>query len=105
MILITPMKIATALVMAVLALQGCASAKFTLGPQPQGASSAAPTLQEREPNFVSGFGQQHVIDAAKVCGAADKVASVEVIQTAWDGVVAFITFGIYTPLTARVYCK
>jgi hypothetical protein len=45
------------------------------------------------------------IDAAKVCGGADKVASVDVNQSFADAVVATITLGIYTPLSARVFCK
>jgi hypothetical protein len=84
-------------------LSGCASAQFQITDKPDAAEK--PKLQQRQPNFLSGFGSTHVINAAKVCGGADKVESVEVDQTGWDGVVAFITFGLYTPLTARVYCK
>jgi Bor protein len=56
-------------------------------------------------NFLSGFGQQHTIDAVQVCGSLDKVASVEVEQSLMDAVIATVTLGIYTPLSARVYCK
>ena len=54
--------------------------------------------------FVSGLGQTETIDAAKVCGGADKVVKTEVQQTFLNGFLSVITLGIYTPREARVYC-
>ena len=54
--------------------------------------------------FVSGIGQSKQIDAAKVCGGADKVVRTEVQQTFVNGLLGFVTLGIYTPREARVYC-
>ena len=54
--------------------------------------------------FVSGIGQSKQIDAAQVCGGADKVVRTEVQQTFVNGLLGFVTFGIYTPREARVYC-
>jgi hypothetical protein len=45
-----------------------------------------------------------MVDAAKVCGGADKVSRVEVQETFPNVLLSIVTFGIYTPREARVYC-
>lgn len=55
--------------------------------------------------FVSGIGQEKTVDAAKICGGAENVVKTETQQTFVNGLLGFITFGIYTPLEARVYCS
>ena len=44
------------------------------------------------------------VDAAKICGGAENVKT-ETQQTFVNGLLGFITLGIYTPLEARVYCS
>ena len=44
-------------------------------------------------------------DAAKICGGAENVVKTETQQTFVNGLLGFITLGIYTPLEARVYCS
>lgn len=83
-------------------LSGCATQSFDVNP-PVGPLSQ-PTLEEDQAFFVAGLGQEAVINAAEVCGGAANVARVEVEQDALDSVLAFLTSGIYTPRTARVYC-
>jgi hypothetical protein len=85
-------------------LLGCANATFNMSEEVAQAD-AKPQTEQRQANFFSGFGQKHAINAAKVCGGADKVASVDVNQSFMDAVIATVTLGIYTPLSARVYCK
>ena len=51
--------------------------------------------------FVSGIGQK-TVDAAKICGGAENVVKTETQQTFVNGLLGFITLGIYTPLEARV---
>ncbi len=63
------------------------------------------TLEQSQSFFVYGIGQQKVIDAAEVCGGMENVAKVEVQQTFVNGLLSTVTFGIYTPREARVYCK
>ena len=41
-------------------------------------------------------------DAAKICGGAENVVKTETQQTFVNGLLGFITLGIYTPLEARV---
>ena len=56
--------------------------------------------------FVSGIGQKKTVDAAKICGGAENVVKTETQQTFVNGLLGFITLGIYTPLLeARVYCS
>ena len=52
--------------------------------------------------FVSGIGQKKTVDAAKICGGAENVVKTETQQTFVNGLLGFITLGIYTPLEARV---
>ena len=56
-------------------------------------------------SFVSGIGQKKTVDAAKICGGAENVVKTETQQTFVNGLLGFITLGIYTPLEARVYCS
>ena len=67
-----------------------------------GSSSAKPSPHHF---FVSGIGQKKTVDAAKICGGAENVVKTETQQTFVNGLLGFITLGIYTPLEARVYCS
>ena len=53
--------------------------------------------------FCSGIGQKKTVDAAKICGGAENVVKTETQQTFVNGLLGFITLGIYTPLEARVW--
>ena len=46
--------------------------------------------------FVSGIGQKKTVDAAKICGGAENVVKTETQQTFVNGLLGFITLGIYT---------
>jgi hypothetical protein len=83
-------------------LAGCANQRFNVAGDVNGAT---PKMEDSQSFWVSGIGQQSNVDAAKVCGSADKVVGVDVEQTGGNVLVGLITFGIYTPRTARVYCK
>ena len=41
------------------------------------------------------------VDAAKICGGAENVVKTETQQTFVNGLLGFITLGIYTPLEAH----
>ena len=93
------MLIATALA---LLITGCAQQTFTVQNKP-----AAGALKETITHhfFVSGIGQKKTVDAAKICGGAENVVKTETQQTFVNGLLGFITLGIYTPPEARVYCS
>jgi uncharacterized lipoprotein YajG len=82
-------------------LVGCANQRFIVA----GDVTAAPKMEDSQTFFVSGIGQNTTVDASKVCGGAAKVGAVAVEQAPMDVLLGMVTFGIYTPRTARVYCK
>ena len=83
-----------------LLITGCAQQTFTVQNKP----AVAPRLITHH-FFVSGIGQKKTVDAAKICGGAENVVKTETQQTFVNGLLGFITLGIYTPLEARVYCS
>ena len=84
-------------------LAGCANQRFNIaGELPL---EPAANSEDSQSFFVSGIGQKQTVDAAKVCGGAAKVEGVAVEQSGMDVLLGMVTFGIYTPRTARVYCK
>jgi hypothetical protein len=82
-------------------MSGCASQTFVIS----GNTDKAPTQQSAQPFFVYGVGQERVVDAAQVCGGAEKVLKVESQETFPNILLRVITFGIYTPRDSKVYCK
>ena len=94
------MLLATALA---LLITGCAQQTFTVQNKP----AAVAPKGNHHPSFllVSGIGQKKTVDAAKICGGAENVVKTETQQTFVNGLLGFITLGIYTPLEARVYCS
>ena len=87
---------------AVLALvvSGCAQQTFVMSD-----SSSQAKEDTSQHFFVYGIGQEQEINAASVCGGAAKVAKVETQDTFVNGLLRMVTFGIYTPRDARVFCK
>lgn len=90
------------LVAALVIMGGCATQTFTVNDD--GSTSGTPTRQSMQPFFVGGIGQTQEMDAEEICGGAENIAKVEVQLRFLDGFLGFITSGIYTPRTARVYC-
>ncbi len=83
-------------------ISGCAQTKFNVQERDD---SLVATYDSPQHYFISGLGQQKNIAPADLCGGADKVARVETQTTFVNGLVGFVTFGIYTPQQARVYCS
>ena len=83
-----------------LLLSGCATSTYVVN----GNSSTNPDKTEMQDFFVAGLGQKKEINAAEICGGADKVAKVETHTRFVEGFLGAITGGLYTPRTARVYC-
>jgi hypothetical protein len=84
-------------------LMGCANQRFNIAGEP--SATAAARSEDSQTFFLSGIGQSTTVDAAKTCGGAAKVEGVAVEQSPLDVLLGTVTFGIYTPRTARVYCK
>ena len=47
------------------------------------------------------LGEKKTVDAAKICGGAENVVKTKAQQTFVNGLLGFITLGIYTPLEAQ----
>lgn len=99
-------------------LAGCAKQTFVLDGNPKEMKRNEVFFSEEpfDPNndasskkthhfFVAGLAQGKAINPARVCGSTSRVAKVETQVTFLNGLLSFITFGIYTPHEARVYCK
>lgn len=94
-------KLLTAVVVgSTLLASGCATQTATL----QSTQVTTPTSTESHPFWVSGIGQEKIVDAAAICGGASKVAKVQTTQTEKEVLWSVVTLGIYTPRTANVYC-
>ena len=86
-----------------LLITGCAQQTFTVQNKP---AAVAPKETITHHFFVfTGIGQKKTVDATKICGGAENVVKTETQQTFVNGLLGFITLGIYTPLEARVYCS
>ena len=90
------MLLATALA---LLITGCAQQTFTVQNKPAAVAELKETITHHF--FVSGIGQKKTVDAAKICGGAENVINRNP-ATFVNGLLGFITLGIYTPLEARV---
>ena len=76
-------------------ITGCAQQTFTVQNKP----AVAPKETITHHFFVSGIGQKKTVDAAKICGGAENVVKTKTRkQTFVNGLLGFITLGIYTPL-------
>lgn len=87
-----------------LTLSGCATQTFSLT-DARTAVESEPTLEKAQAFFVSGVGQQQELNAANICGGPSNVVKVETEETFLNGLLRVLSWGIYTPRDARVYCK
>lgn len=83
----------------VLLLSGCATQTFNIQ-----SSKSHPVYDDYQVFFLEGILQSKDIDAAFLCGGANKVAKIEVEQSLLDGILSIVTYHIYTPRNAKVYC-
>ena len=82
-------------------LSGCATQSFQMA---GGNNSTNPDEERMQTFFISGLGQTQEMDAAAVCGGVDKVAKVEAHLNFVNAILGGVTWGIYTPRQAKVYC-
>lgn len=94
------MKHTLTVICAGLILTGCASQNFIVNAE----TTDAPSVENSQTFWVSGIGQSQTMNAASACGGVAKVRKVETHQTVMDTVYGMLTFGIYTPRTAKIYC-
>lgn len=61
--------------------------------------------KEMQTFFVGGLGQTQTMNAAEVCGGADKVVKVERTTSFLNGILSMLSNGIYSPQDAKIYCR
>jgi len=83
-------------------MSGCATQTYLVNGN---SKETKPTYEDSQAFWIEGIGQQETVNAAEICGNSENIIKVENKQTFSDGFLAVITFGIYTPRTARVFCK
>lgn len=85
-----------------LMLSACSA--VTIQPQQVAKLSAKPSYQDSRPFFMWGLVGEQRVDVKEVCGE-QSVVQMQSQQTFTDGALGFITLGIYSPHTIRVWCK
>ena len=64
-----------------------------------------PNYEHSQDFWIYGIGQTQDLNAVEICKGKGGVEKTETIQTFVNGLLGFITFGIYYPRTVRVYCR
>ena len=82
------------------AYYGCAQQTFTVQNKP-----AAMPKGNHHPSFLRFWNWAEELSMQPKFGGAENVVKNESQQTFVNGLLGFITLGIYTPLEARVYCS
>ena len=83
-------------------ITGCAQQTFTVQNKP---AAVAPKETITHHFFVSGIGQKKLSMQPKFVAAQKMLVKTETQQTFVNGLLGFITLGIYTRPEARVYCS
>ena len=67
-------------------------------------TGSSSTKGNHHPSFLRFWNLKYnkTVDAAKICGGAENVVKTETQQTFVNGLLGFITLGIYTPLEACI---
>ena len=95
------MLLATALA---LLITGCAQQTFTVQNKPA-AVAPKETISPIISSFLELGRRKNCRCSQNSPGGAENVVKTETQQTFVNGLLDFITLGIYTPLEARVYCS
>ena len=84
-----------------LLITGCAQQTFTVQNKP----AAVAISGNHHPSFLRLELGRRKLSMAQISSGAENVVKTETQQTFVNGLLGFITLGIYTPLEARVYCS
>ncbi len=90
---------------AALMLAGCTTQTFDLRQNEQDRDAGRIVVDETQDFFVGGPGQERVLNAAAACSEVQRVVQVQMSRSLLDGVLSFITLGVYSPAHVRVRCR
>lgn len=90
----------------VVALMVVASGCYSVTSRPQGGFKVAgkPTFEERQDFYLWGLVGESHIDTTKICAKSQPVQMQSQV-TAVDALLGLVTLGIYSPESAKVWCK
>lgn len=95
------MKKLTSTLLFIALTSGCATQSFEIA---GGNNSGDPDQEIMQPFLISGIGQTQEVNAAEICGGVENVAKVESYHSFLDGLLGTLTYGIFTPRQAKIYC-
>lgn len=94
----------TSIVLLVAAVVMTACATVTITPEGQPKTAADPSFQETQSFFLWGLvPASQTIDVVEIC--PDGVRQMQAQTTFVNGLLGGLTFGIYSPRTAKVWCE
>lgn len=83
-------------------MSGCST--VTIQPEGYRKLVSTPTFEESRPFYFWGLAGEQQVDVNKVCN--DKsVKQMQSQQTFVDGLLTFVTLGIYAPHSVKVWCE
>ncbi len=85
----------------IIQLSACSS--VTVRPKGGIKDVSEPSYIDSKPFYFWGLVGEHSIDVNEVCDGAE-VAQMQTVITVSDWVLGALTFGIYSPRTAKVWC-
>ena len=88
------------LLLSFILISGCTSQVVEL----RGGTFTEPTLEKTHHFFVGGIGQEAMVDIGRVCEGSQRVGRIETARSFLNIFVSSLTFGIYTPRQAKIYC-
>lgn len=87
----------------VLLLSSCATQPLYIKSESPGAAA---TLVRHQNFYFMGLGQEKPFDAKQLCADLSKeVHRMDIGQTASDVGWSWLTLGVYTPRTIKIYCR
>ncbi len=92
---------AVALGLVVASLSACSA--ITVRPNGGMKNNAPATFSERQDYYLGGLIGENTVNLNKACPAGN-VSQMQSVQSFGDGFLTMLTFGIYAPHTANVWC-
>ena len=83
-------------------MSACSS--ITINPNSSATVNSEPSYEERKSFFWWGLSGEHRVDVKKVCEKSE-AQQMQTQLTFTDGLLTFITLGIYSPHSVKVWCK
>ncbi len=82
---------------------GCST--VTIRPHGGGKLVSPPSYEERKNFYFWGLSGEHRVKVGQVCKEGQNAQQLQSQQTFVDGLLGFVTIGIYAPHTVKVWCS